>query len=194
MKFNFVDSEDASRSFSGHGDYHGHKCLSWVEILPSQLNDGYLIQIFFVFNIFKLLPAAKVPSSSANFFVKDQLVYILRFVCLLWDCMFRISHYERSCNWINMTVVQSNYLFVGTYLDFSNPFAMLEIQKFSYTYLVAIERADSLSWPQWFTTWVFSLDMIMSLKWTARAGTYSYVKENIYIWRKREFSERRLSI
>lgn len=147
VKFNFVDSEDASRSFSGHGDYHGHKCLSWVEILHSQLNDGYLIQIFFVFNIFKLLPAVKVPSSSANFFVKDQLVYILRFVCLLWDCVVRISHYERRCNWINMTVVQSNYLFVGTYLDFSNPFAMLEIQKFSYTftYLLGGHRKSRLS-------------------------------------------------
>lgn len=37
--------------------------------------------------------------------------------------MVRVSYYESSYKWKNTTVVQSNYLFVGTYLDFSKPFA-----------------------------------------------------------------------
>lgn len=56
--------------------------------------------------------------------------------------MVRISYYASSYKWKNMTVIQSNCLFVGTYLEFSNPFARLEIQQIlqTLTYLLGDHR------------------------------------------------------
>lgn len=61
--------------------------------------------------------------------------------------MVRISYYASGYKWKNTTVAQSNCLFVGTYLDFSNPFARLEIQRIIQTlaYLPGDHRESQLS-------------------------------------------------
>lgn len=61
--------------------------------------------------------------------------------------MVRISYYESSFKRTNTTVVQSDCLFVGTYLDYSKPSARLEIQRIlqTVTYLRGSHREWQLS-------------------------------------------------